>query len=64
MARFILSINLSPDGVATGADVGEVLMRVASGFITRADQAPVERGVIRTLDGVTVGLYEFEEVPA
>lgn len=61
MAQFKLTINLGSDGMSTGADVAEALMRTAAKFNRQVDFGPTDRGIIRDLDGVTVGLFEVSE---
>lgn len=62
MAQFKLSINLGSDGMSTGADVAEALIRLAAKFSGQVDFGPTERGIIRDLNGHTVGLFEVDHV--
>lgn len=61
MAQFKLSITLGNASMLTGADVAEALIRTASKFTEQVDFGPTERGIIRDLDGNTVGLFEVSE---
>lgn len=61
MAQFKLSITLDNAAMQTGADVGEALIRTAAKFVDQVDFGPTERGIIRDLNGNTVGLFEVSE---
>ncbi len=65
MAQFKLSITLGNDTMQTGPDLAAALMIVASkldGQVElKSDVLPDTRGIIRDLDGNTVGLFEVSE---
>lgn len=61
MAQFKLSITLGNDTMLTGADVAEALIRTAAKFNRQVDFGPTDRGIIRDLDGNTVGLFEVAD---